>query len=304
MISKIRLFLLGNKKACYLLCACLLISITGCSRTEILPPENNLSVDGIQNDGFPPKPNGMGEEVDSPKHNHFSEAYLNMLFENRSMLTNENISDMQTGMIMDICDGKIAVLDVFGNGTPELMYIYTPTPSDICEYLAIFTYSKTDGIELVFNSQILAWAGGGNNYCVYLDCEGELKAYYSTFGAGYSYGFWPIVSLSKQEQEEQRGFYFYDENTAKLFYSSYFEDPNEEIIAHLQYGNEISKEEFNKTAKELMDNIDRVIFQSNEIGEYGLYEREDLWENITPFEAEFMTYDEAIVWLKEQVAKQ
>jgi len=37
--------------------------------------------------------------------------------------------------------------------------------------------------------------------------------------------------------------------------------------------------------------------------EYGLYERDDLWKGITPFEAECMKYEEAVAWLEEQIKK-
>ena len=68
-------------------------------------------------------------------------------------------------------------------------------------------------------------------------------------------------------------------------------------------GEEISIEQYDIAAKEIMGDIDRVLFQGlNGYPGHGLYDSfDDLWKDITPFETGCMTYEEAIVWLEAQI---
>ena len=106
--------------------------------------------------------------------------------------------------IQDDENGKVAIADVFGDDTPELLYVYIPDVYNSYEFLKIVTYSKADGVETLFDT--------------------------------------------------------------------------------------------------MMNDIGQVLFQSTSSIEYGLYMRDDLLKNITPFESESMTYDEAVAWLEEQKA--
>ena len=272
------------------LSVCLLCGMTSCSKEGALPTETDLPVEEPTiSDEDPPKDIKSDTETKPKEYNNYFEAYLDILKENSPAINDPIVGD-----------SKIAIMDVFEDETPELLYIYNVYNTD--EYLRIFTYSETEGIKSVFDDKVYSAAGGGDNYCVYLDHDAKLKAYYSSNNLDSFYGFWSIVSLSVQEQEEIRklpSYYYFNncDDKAQVLYVVW-----EGETIYTEYGNKISKAQFDKIAKDIMSSIDRVLFQSKEIPlGYGLYEREDLWKNITPFEAECVTYDEAVSWLEEQI---
>ena len=277
----------------------LLISVAGCSKNEASTPESDMQDSGAVS-GEPDENGNLLTGSDVPNseaqpevYANCFEAYLDILTEDSQMLTDANIEYQRT-----VGGGKIAVLNVTGDETPELLYIYLPKDNDTDECLKIFTYSKADGVEQVFNARVISWAGGGGNYCIYLTRNGELLLYCSSHNLTTAYGFWPIVPNQNLEIVEDYGAYLYRSDLARLFYVKYFEGT--EYLHYTQNGKEISKADFDKAANEMMGDIGQVIFQSTGVGEYGLYERDDLWKGIAPFEESCMTYDEAIAWLEAQ----
>jgi len=282
------------KMALVILCACVPFLLIGCSTEDITPmPEPE-----IVNEELPIEPD-LPDDIQQPKvYDNYLEAYLDILTENATSATTSEY-------LLENGDGKIAIMDVLGDETPELLYIYIPKDNTIAEYLKIITYSDSEGIETVFDSRVLIRAGGGCNYCVYLTNDEELILYSSTFNAQVSYGFWPIIQGQDYEiMENDYGVYNYSADLAKLYYRHYGGDDNEIIINYIKYGEEISEKQFNHIAKEIMSNIDKVLFQSSDddiYGEYGLYERDELWMGRTPFDEEYMTYIEACAWLEAHI---
>ena len=135
-----------------------------------------------------------------------SKKYLNILNENSSSLTNLIIGDS---------GGKIAIRDVLGDEMLEMLYIYS---DGISEYLKIFTYSVTEGVEAVFETRVFIAAGSGDNYCIYLTGERELAIYHSTFSSQYSCGFWPIIPNQELAIVEDFGAYNYSSDLSQLGY--------------------------------------------------------------------------------------
>jgi len=289
-----------------LLCLCLLIAMMGCANDAASPLDTDLSDEG-------PMPVEVVEEADSsaesnvserepePKtYENFAEAYLDILA--------ENSSDIERAKGFEIYGaGPVAILDVFGDETLELLYLYRYDDPDFfydddyavpCLILKILSYSDSGGVETVFDSTVFFAAGGGNNYCVYLTREGELMLYRSDrSGGSYPWGFWRIAP--NQNLDIMKEYYLYEKDVdlAKLFYIRFPNENDEEEIVYQSNGKEITKEQYDKIAKEIMEEIDYVIFPG--LGEAELY-HEDFWKDVTPFEESCMTYAEAVTWLEAQ----
>ena len=87
---------------------------------------------------------GFSEEYLDKEYGSFAEAYLDILAENRPILIDEYIPDDQKRAGFYVDEGKIAIIDVFGDETPELLCLYYTDPEDGL-YLKIFSYSETEG---------------------------------------------------------------------------------------------------------------------------------------------------------------
>ena len=284
----------GSKAFLGFLCVWLLVVVSGCSKADSMPPEIDLSdkdptpVEIIDDENLPIDTDSEGDiPKTQPKeygdHPEAYEAYISILKEN-------NIAENKP---ITVGDRKIAIEDIYGDETPEMLYIYR---DDIHDYLAIFTYSSQGGQESIFHSRIYTAAGGGDNFCIYLTSAGEFMLYHSTFNAQVSWGFWQIIPYKSLEIVDDYGVYNYSSRLATLFYVFI-----EGETIYMQNGVEVSEKEYDKSVKEIMCDIDRVLFQSTESERYGLYVRDDLWKDTTRFEAECMTYDETIAWLETQL---
>ena len=290
---------------------CLMVAVAGCSGDEALSPETDLPaaepVGTVENEVPPVEPDkpdgpsdpnefiGFSEEYLNKEYGSFTEAYLDILVENRLVLTDGNISDYQKFSGLLVGEGKIVIINVFGDETPELLCLYYTDPESGL-YLKIFSYSKTGRVESSFDNVIYQAIGGEHDYCVYITRDGELMMYRRTSGTASVGGFWPIIP--DQDMKNEEDFFQYDRSLAVLCYLD-----NGEL--YIQYGEEISKDRFDKVSNEIMQNIDTVLFQGsvrNGLGPW-LYEYE-LWRDITPFEEESMTFAEAVAWLEAQIENQ
>ena len=289
---------LRKKTSMFLIGFLLLFTMVGCAKDE----KPSIETDVLSNEPLPietsEKEDLPDEETDPTESDTFFEAYLDILTEKNIEIISPNIG---------AADGEIAILDVFEDETPELLYIYShekkhrfdPDFSYPAFSLIIFTYSKPEGAVSAFDSIIFIAAGVGGDYCVYKTCEGKLMLYRSTFGGGVvSWGFWQITPNQNLEITEEYWAGNYCSDLAKLYYAELLIE--EEKIYKMD-GEEISKEQYEKTANEVMNEIEYVIFQGIDHPGYGLYERDDLWQGITPYEAGFMSYTEAIAWLELQI---
>jgi len=296
----------------FVLSVCLAIAVAGCSLNEALPPETDspaiepaeevdseippVETDTPDEYTNPKEFAGLSEDYLYKKYESFAEAYLDILEGNCQALTDGQISDFQKRSGLYVGEGKIAIIDIFGDETPELLclyYKYTDTDSSL--YLKIYAYSETKGTESVFDDVIYPVAGGEHNYCVYVTRDGEPMAFLWSGGAVAFGGFWPIIP-NQDIRDEKSGFY-YNRDLAKLWYIA-----GVEIEACAQNGEEITKDQFDKASMEIMGNIERVLFQGAVLGELGpeprLYKDVELWRDITPFEEDNMTYAEAVSWLE------
>ena len=302
--KEVKVFFKKNKILLLIGMMFLFATIAGCT------DDNSQSKATGTTDGepVPPVPVEIANEEDllsegtaSKEYEHWAIAYLDVLVEKSKEISSPGIDSNKSA---------IAILDVFGDETPELLYTYRYDDPDFfddydypvpCWFLEIVSYSESFVIESVFDTCIFFAAGGGNNYCVCLTHKGELMLYRSYFGGGQeSWGFWQIVSKQNLEtiEEYERGYYSID--LAKLYYSRLY--PEAEKI-YKSYGEEISKEQYDITAKEIMGDIDRVILQGIDFTGIGLYYSDDLWKDITPFEEVSMTFNEAVAWLEAQSGK-
>ena len=199
---------------------------------------------------------------------------------------------------------SVAILDVFGDETPELLYIYysyiveqhdTLGELKILFYaLKIFSYSEPGGTESVFDTIIFVAVGGGHNYCVYLTREGELMLYLYIGGGPYSWGFWQVKPNQNLEFSDYYSISNYNSDLAELYFLGPY---GEDRPIYKKNGEEISQEKFDKVAKEMMENIEYVIFPG--LGDAELYDK-GLWKDVVPFEERSMTYEEALAWLEKQ----
>ena len=270
----------------------LIFTMAGCSNDKTPPKE----VEAPADKPIPVETPDVSAEEKTPKeYTGWAGAYLNILAENSVEVRSPYNYD-----------SEIAILNVFEDETPELMYIYhyygrfeVPDSDDTkipCLALKIFSYSEHGEVELVFDSTIYIAAGGPNNYCVYLTREGELMLYRSNFSGGsIGCGIWQIVPNQNLEETDEYWSGEYNSDLAKLYYARFPGENDEVEKVYKSNGKEISKEQYDKTAKEIMNDIEHVIFP----GIATLY-NEDLWKGITPFESESMTYEEAVAWLEAQ----
>jgi len=298
-----------KKMIAFVLSVCLVVVVTGCSGVEALPPETDLPfnepVEKLENEDLTIEYEdiieavGFSQEYLNKEYGSFAEAYLDILAGNRSVLTDEHITGQEKRNGVFVGEGKIAVIDIFGDNTPELLCLYYTDPESGL-YLKIFSYSETDGVESVFDNVIYECIGGENNYCVYITRDGELMMFLWSSGGTFIGGFWPIMPNQIMEYDPYPldGF-VYSSDLAAL---CYIDIP---VELYMQYGKAISLEQFNKASKEIMGNIDSVLFQGAVLGELGLrlYKDVELWRDITPFEEKNMTYNEAIAWLEAQIDK-
>jgi len=272
-----------------------LIVVTGCTAKEEAEP---LVIDVYTNGAVSEEPSAAVEnlpaaETSSGEYKECFEAYLGVLKKNSQRFVSDD-------KYFTVADGKIAVMDVLGDKTPELLYIYIPEDNPYAESFKIFTYSEADGVVSVYDYYVFIFAGGGNSYCVYLTNDGELMVYYASHNQYMFYGFWNVIPTPGVESSVDDAYYFMENtDSAKLLYEMYYGEEDAEPI-YKQSGKEISENDFNKNAIEIMGNIGRVIFQSSlpGTGGMGLYERDDLWIGVKPFEENCMTYAEAISWLE------
>ena len=290
----------------FFISACMLIAMTGCSDDEVLLDKTEpRPIEVVVDEDLPTEVNVTEEEIKPKEYDNYIEAYLDILAENSSELTNEQPSESQIRSGLNIGDGKVAVINVFEDETPELLFIYMATEYSI--NLKLFTYSKIEGVVTVFDSDVYIAAGGEGNYCVYLTHDGELMLYYFSSGDVSWYGFWPVIPEQTQllVYSELAGYDTYDQDLAQLFFADMNVD-SAKVATYMEYGEEISKEQFEKAGNKIMGDISQVLFhgveikKSNEEWYFGLY-HEHFWNSITPFEEECMTYEEAMTWLEARM---
>jgi len=289
-----------------LICAASFVftSCAGNADNTILPgttsSDYSASADSLApNDAQSDEADGAGDEVaGSKEYAGWVGAYLDILTENKLEISSPNVDD----------DGVIAMLDVFGDETPELLYLYSYNEiwyddilGDIeipCLAIKILSYSEQGGIESDSDICINIAAGGPNNYCIYLTREGELMLYRSVLSGGSDgWGIWQIEPGRNLENTEEYWVGIYSSDLAKLYYARFPYENLEEGIVYKSDGKEISKEQYDKTAKEIIGDVDYMIFPG--LGDVEMYD-EEFWKGVTPFENKCMTYDEAIAWLKAQ----
>ena len=266
---------------------------------EVETPDNESIPVEIAKEEDVPDGETKPKEYDSYIEPHLAKIYLEVLAEKK-----EEINSPAKDVPNDT-DSNIAILDVFGDKTPELLYIYRHdwlVESDIldnylipCFSLEVLSYSESRGVESVFDSTVFIAAGGGDSYCVYLSSEGELILYRSTLSGGTtSWGFWQVTPAHNLEITEEYWAGNYCSDLAKLYYARFYDEG--ETLIYKSNGEEISVEQHAIVAKEVMGGIERVLFQF-----FALYEHDDLWKDITPFEADYLTYTGEVEWLKEQI---
>ena len=90
----------------------------------------------------------------------------------------------------DLDESKVALFDVYGDDTPELLFLYRKEMGS--ENPRIYTYSKDEGATLLFDDRICTFAAGGGNYCLYTSSDGALMAYCSARDTHYEWGFWNV----------------------------------------------------------------------------------------------------------------
>ena len=299
-----------KKKIIILIGVLFIFTLTGCVVNENLPGETDIPV----KEPIPVEISGEEEmpieevvpdiELIPKEYANCCKPYLEVLTENEQI----QFDNLDNGGVRII---DVAVWDVFGDETPELLYIYwykdyfgAGTERVLVDYpkvgylaLKIFSCSETGAAEPVVDSNVFIAAGAFQNYCVFLTHERELMLYYSDFSSGTNlWGFWHVLpnqDFDVINNYKDRG------DLAKLYYES---NPEEKTV-YKKSGTEISKEEYDKEAKEIMGSIASVLFQGFDDPGYGLYdyENEVLWKDITPFEAECIPYAEAVAWLEAQI---
>ena len=299
----------GKKNLLPLIGILLLFVMAGCATdktpaNEIEEPVNlpvpieSPEIEDVPDEEVEPKEfAGFSVNYQNTEYRSFVEAYLDVLNENCLLLTNKQPSDEQKRMGLNIGDGQIAVTDIFGDEIPELLCLYY-SDMESALYLTILSYSEAEGTKSVFDNVVYQAIGGEHNYCVYITRDGELMLFLWSSGTMCDGGFWSIKPNENMEYNHHSHDGFnYSRDLAKLWYIA-----GVEIESCGQYEEEIPKDQFDKVTKEIMGNIDGVLFQGAVLGDLGLrlYKDVDLWKGITPFEADSMTYDETVAWLKDR----
>ena len=291
--------MLHKRKALVVLFGILFIfAMAGCSGDKAPPVETEVSddepipVETVETEDIP---------VEEPKeYTGWVGAYLGILAEN-SVAIERSYEYNPDG------PGPVAILDVFGDETPELLYIYwyedygadgtddNPLP---CLALKIVTFSEAGGAEPIGMTRVFYAASSGTIYRVYLTHERELMLYLVNSYVGGSMGFWQIALSQGLEFTEEHVSGYRDE-LAKLCKMSNLDEFDEETLTYspiyMEYGKEISREQYDKAVEEIKEDIECVIF----LGVTFTYNGE-IWESFPPFEPVCMTYAEAVSWLEAQ----
>jgi len=301
------------KKTVFIISVLFLFSLAACAKGEA--PSMDTGTSGnkptppsvVEKEDPPIENNGSGEAASPKKYDNYAEAYLDILKSN----SEEIMSPMKDG------SSEIVITNVFGDETPELLYIYRhdiPFPSfdgkpdTVAAFsLKIFTFDKSEGTQSVFDSVVFIVAGGPDDYCVYLTHGGDLMLYHAPCDAWF-WGFWQIEPNVNLETTDEYGDVVFNSALSKLYSSWDCDDLDNATYTYKENGEEISKVQFDKKLSEIMGDMDRVLFLSGDVQNGDLrtgdLRTEDPWPDFQPLKAENMTYDEAVAWLEAQIGDQ
>jgi len=110
--------------------------------------------------------------------------------------------------------------------------------------LKILTFSKAEGVEMIFDSGIHTYAGGDNNYCIFLTHNGELMIYRSMYSAVVTCAFWEISPLQGFKYDKRNASLFSpdDIDLALLSYVTWYGDPADVEEIYKENGKVIPEE--------------------------------------------------------------
>jgi|GEM_PF-6799319 len=217
---------------------------------------------------------------------HFSsynDAFLHILDEHQNEIIGYTGADRLSSY--NINGGVVALVDIYGDSTPELIYIKTLEESDSTyagnAQLNIWTYENETPRLLLMNE---FGRGDRSNEAIFTDRDGNLYIYTKTY---YSYR--GNVSHDFTKYIIKDGQFEQDEKFSSLRNSS------EDIGS----ASGDTRAEYNVKAAAVIGDIDKMIFQ---LGVYDEYENqiywdtynERLWGNVLPVEDGRITYNEAV----------
>lgn len=288
-----------KKAFAVLLCAVLLAaSLSGCGNTSAIeqegsestqtPPATTSSEKPASThtpSASPSTPDPEETRPPMPAFGDFAEAYAGYL---KVLRTNEvYIRDYtwQQG------DGPVALCDIRGNATPELVYLLVHPGREAAE-LSSLAYGHDYGtpearIALIMTDVLKdPQAGGGVRYCLFTTTSDELYLYKSESGEPWRY---TITRLTADTNPNIIGFIPAEVITRDVYTN---EPGSPEKYAF--EGHEISKDEYDDTTGQIIGDMSAVIVWSGT-------DDHPIWDKVATVPSLAMSYDDAIAFMETSI---
>ena len=220
----------------------------------------------------------------APDYSAAYAAYLNVLQENQRYI---NAYDWQKADL-DVTEASlkpVALADVYGDGTPELLYM-RGTAGENNEYyykanLVVSTYE--DGtVKTLYDEQLDVAVAGGTFFCVFAGSDKTLYIYSGIGDEGVEYNYTRLAASGSALAPAE-----------KISHSSYpTEDYSSFVDTYYIEGAEVPHEDYEKIKSAWYDNTAFILLTSFNDDEFlvGLQREQG---------SEALTYDEAVAKLKE-----
>lgn len=251
---------------------------------------------GSSDSGEPVSMDESGETPVTVDDNGWKEAYIEVLQQDQEQISAYTRDDVS---------GTVALNDLNGDGTPELLY-FVRDMDQMFPYMKIWTYA--DGSRQLSYQTVLAddeysdlptdalydyEVQGGTDYMVFKTKDGSLQMASFTYGAANSIGQINCYQMDQSaELNRTQWFGLVDE-----FMNSRLDQPDDLRIIYRKDGKEISQDEYGKLLGACTEGMDKVIFCSRMPND--VKEIEPLWTAAQAQNAVGQTYEEIMQRLEE-----
>jgi RNA polymerase sigma factor (sigma-70 family) len=221
----------------------------------------------------------------------YKDAYLEVLKENKEAILDYDWQypgeyDTATNKVVRGESLPVAICDINGDNVPELIFASeTEGQADSNAELHIWSYEDNKAKEIYTDSSLHASVASGTNYYVFQSGDnGDLYSYSANGDESYWYTY------------TQYGF-DNDGMIIKIHKWSLHSRPNDDysetLYSYTLDGNDITEKEYNDKIDEINKNMKTLIIHNIYVEEY-----------MNNVEKEYMTYEEAVNWLKNKKTSQ
>lgn len=213
--------------------------------------------------------------------------------------------DMIEAYTREDVPGTVALNDLNGDGTPELLY-FVRDDAQMFPYMKVWTFADGSAQQISYHKAVADDSysdlpvdalydyevQGGTSYMVFKTKDGNLQMSSFTFGAENSPGATSSYKMDGSELTETLSFGFVDS-----FLNSMLEQPEDLNITYSKDGKEIYEDEYMELLGSCSENLEEVIFATKMPD--GVMEIDPLWLAAEGKDPSGMTYDDAVQRLGE-----